>query len=235
MDHFDISSDASVIKVMLSCGKNNWSPTDAQNVFSSKSGENKLDFCLSNMQFWFDPTRVGGFNQHESLKMCSDYRELSNASDLKLDLNAQTQSPWTALLSHLITSHSYDFYLALFSCLHSLLVALNICLLFPQVPQESPAEDHQAGYRPGGRLHQVGSSAPPPAATNSWKSDWASRSKELISFTSHLWCNKLTASWGWCDTAAAAVSHLIVSVCSQEVHSITLVLIRLTSITLWQK
>ncbi|KAM7397254.1 hypothetical protein PAMP_020240 [Pampus punctatissimus] len=32
-----------------------------------------------------------------------------------------------------------------------------------RVAQESPAEDHQAGHWPGGRLHQVGSSSPPPA------------------------------------------------------------------------
>lgn len=46
--------------------------------------------------------------------------------------------------------------------------------------------------------------------------------------------NKVTAWRGWCDAAATAASHLIVSVCGGEVHSITPSLIRLTSVASWQ-
>lgn len=96
------------------------------------------------------PTCSFGLIQHElealiNTRVWNDYRELSNASDLKLDLNAQTQSPWTALLSHLITSHSYDFYLALFSCLHSLLVAFKHMFIVPSGPPRIPSRRSSSG------------------------------------------------------------------------------------------
>lgn len=144
------------------------------------------------MQSVFDPTPVGGFNQPHSLRTSSDFRGLSRPPDP----NTQTTSPPWA-------SHFSGFYTAVSSCLGFYAHRLVYVLLFPQVSQEPPAEDHQAGHWPGGRLHQVGRPI-----------------KERISFVSQLWCRDPKVSWGWCETAA---SHLIVSVCSQEVHCIMLV------------
>lgn len=167
-----------------------------------KPEKNNLHFCLSNTSLKLSSTR-------ECEKWTQTIDEYLNLQSfiwhrhLKLDLNVQTLSPRTELFPQLTASRLYDFYLAVFSCLAFMLIVLYI-LLFPQVPQEPPAEDHQAGHWPGGRLHQVGSSASSSPCSNKWLTEplWLTLIKEWMSLISLLYCNKLKASWGWCETAA---------------------------------
>ncbi len=77
-------------------------------------------------------------------KISSGYEGLFYSSDLKLNLNHLSER---AALTVYCISLSFDFI-----WLFPVWLIAFICVLFPQVPQESPAEDHQAGHWPGGRL-----------------------------------------------------------------------------------
>lgn len=121
-----------------------------------------VKFLLVQPADWFDSWRVGDFNQHQRLNMCTECRSYLNLH----------RSPRQSC-SHTSLRHTRMVFIWLFICLPvwvlCSLTKYTVYLLFPQVPQESPAEDNQAGHRPGGRLHQVGSSV--------WLNIWLSLSK----------------------------------------------------------